>query len=205
MNFLIKNQSKRIKNDSENSFYTKIEDLNYQKFIYENNGGYFFNNSIHMFGVSRESIYHDSETINNYISKLYKNISTGLLFFAEDLFGNLFSYDTKGVVYFNIETGEKEFLCDDFISWCELLQDDLEYYTGSALIKEMSNDQVIKLGLGYRLSAKYPFVLGGDYDLNNLYLKGQFENLQYNASIANQIYNLPDGEKIKINLRGFST
>ena len=54
------------------------------------------------------------------------------------------------------------------------------------------------LSQGYRLSPIKPFVLGGEYVNQNLFLNKYIDNLELNSSIALQIYGLPDGQKVII-------
>ncbi|WP_431166931.1 hypothetical protein [Tenacibaculum halocynthiae] len=63
---------------------------------------------------------------------------------------------------------------------------------------ELSKEDNKLLTEGKRLSAKQPFIIGGEYNLNNFYLKDFKKNIYYNSSIAKQVYNVPDGAKIKI-------
>jgi hypothetical protein len=47
-----------------------------------------------------------------------------------------------------------------------------------------------------RLLPKLPFVLGGEYNLDNLYLANSVEGMRFRGSIARQIQNIPDGNKV---------
>ncbi|MCT8342872.1 MULTISPECIES: hypothetical protein [Photorhabdus] len=53
---------------------------------------------------------------------------------------------------------------------------------------------------GYRLIPKVPFVAGGEYKLENLYLARSFEAMRIRANFALQIRNISDGESIKIGI-----
>lgn len=49
-----------------------------------------------------------------------------------------------------------------------------------------------------RLCPIIPFVVGGEYEIENLYA-GSFPNyILANANIANQVYNLPEGTDIQL-------
>lgn len=45
---------------------------------------------------------------------------------------------------------------------------------------------------------KIPFVLGGEFSLDNLYLFSSVKNMRSRGNIANQILDLPDGMEIQI-------
>jgi hypothetical protein len=47
-----------------------------------------------------------------------------------------------------------------------------------------------------RLLPKTPFVCGGKYQLDNLYSVEEVKGMQFRASIANQIRDLPDGSDV---------
>jgi hypothetical protein len=51
------------------------------------------------------------------------------------------------------------------------------------------------------MGATLPFVLGGAYSIENLRLKHYKENLYFNASIASQISDLPDGTPIVLDIK----
>jgi len=176
----------------------KIKDELYISFMKNYNGGYFYNNSLLIFGLSNKEEQFNIIHMNNILNKNYKNIVNNLYFFAQDIFGNLFAFDNKNIVFFNIETGEREVIADDFKSWLLILYDDLDYYTGESLTEELKHIEKIQLIQDKRLCPKYPFVLGGEYEMDNLILKTYIDNILYNSSIAKQIDNLPDGSKVKI-------
>jgi hypothetical protein len=47
---------------------------------------------------------------------------------------------------------------------------------------------------------KVPFVLGGEFVLDNLYLAVAVEGMRFRADIASQIKELPDGAQIRLNI-----
>lgn len=136
--------------------------------------------------------------INKTIKKDFAELARGLNCFAQDVFGNQFAFKDGGVVFFNIETGEQEPISKNFGSWVDTIFNDIDYYTGISLINLLEPNVKEDLSHGFRLCPKYPFVLGGEYQLDNLYLKYFDENIKYNSSIAKQIYNLKDGQSINL-------
>jgi hypothetical protein len=200
-NELIKNRSLR---HTQVSVYKEesigIEDALYIEFLRDNNGGYFYTNSLLLFGFSEKQEQFNILHMNDLYKKYYANLVDGLYFFGQDIFGNGFAFENESIVFFNMESGQKDVLASSFIEWLEVLYNDLDYYTGESLVSELNNDERKELTINKRLSPKYPFILGGEYDINNLVLKNYIENISYNSSIAKQVYGLPAGSKIEIKI-----
>lgn len=53
-----------------------------------------------------------------------------------------------------------------------------------------------------RLLPKIPFVVGGEFVLDNLHLVDAVEGMKFRADIASQIKDLPDGAQIKFDIIG---
>ena len=121
------------------------------------------------------------------------------LFFAEDAFGYQFGYYQNQIYSFDPETGEFDFICKDFIEWCDLIVSEYKQYTGYAIMHEW---QIAKgpIALGNRLCPKLPFVLGGQYEIDNLYSTPALDGILLRASVATQIRDVPDGSSIKIEI-----
>jgi len=91
-------------------------------------------------------------------------------------------------------------LAQGFKEWLNVLIADLEYFTGMSYEKEWKDRYPISLD--QRLQPKIPFVIGGDYAIGNFYVNDYPGYLLYNADIAKQVYNLKDGEKVKLKIKG---
>ena len=177
-----------------------VKDGFYLSFLRSFNGGYFFDNALHIFGTAEETPHHDLNYINNLFRASFGELSKDIWFFAEDIFGNPYGFYDNNVILFNLETSDKEIVAKDFSGWLNEINNDINYYTGQSLAKELSEDDKFKLAYGKRLCAKYPFVMGGEYSIENLVLKDFENNIDYNSSIAKQIVNLPDGSSIKLDI-----
>jgi len=118
------------------------------------------------------------------------------LFFAEDAFGCQYGYFDNKIVQFDPETGCLDFLCESFDMWCNLMMSEYEQYTGYALIHEwqLCNGAIKP---EHRLCPVLPFVLGGEYRIDNLYSVHSVQGMKHRANIALQIRDLPDGTNIK--------
>jgi hypothetical protein len=128
--------------------------------------------------------------------KAYGQLADGLFFFAEDAFGNQFALDRDGrVVAFDAETGGLEPLAESIIDWVKVLLDDWRHLTGYPLAHDWQ-DANRPLTQGERLLPRTPFVIGGEYSVENLTAAVDHEAMAYRGEIATQIAHLPEGTEI---------
>ena len=128
-------------------------------------------------------------------------IDAKVLFFGQDAFGNQFGINCKEVILFFSETAEVEVLANSLFDWLGLLMDDWRGFTGYNLAHEwQKKNRSIKSG--ERLIPKFPFVLGGEYNVDNLYCGSILEAQKFRAGLARQIVSIPDGTSVKVNIRG---
>jgi hypothetical protein len=124
-----------------------------------------------------------------------------LIAFGQEALGNQFCFDarTKEIIFFNAESGKRETVAPDFRQWCKLLIADLDYFTGVNVVGQWTIGKG-SLSLNQRLYPRKPFVIGGEYKVDNL-IAGSFPDyIKANANIARQIFDLPDGTAINIKL-----
>ncbi|HOY13765.1 MAG TPA: hypothetical protein PLY70_11520 [Saprospiraceae bacterium] len=161
--------------------------------------GYYYANSLHFYGVGAENNYDNLIDQNNLVNSIYQPIlGYEIATFGEDIFGNQFCFLEEKFYLLNIETAELENIADSFEGFLNVIEQNVNYYAGFPITEEMREDHISMLGLGYRLCPKKPFVIGGEYSLNNLSLEKFEHNLKYNGQIAAQIVNLEDGQRISI-------
>jgi len=170
----------------------------HKELIENHNGLYAFDRALHIFGFSEMLGFHDIKTRNLPMEwrLLYGNAVDGLIFFAEEVFGNLFAYDNSGnIVLLNVESAEIELVLEDFDEWMEYITEDIDYTTGKVLAQEWaaSNGQI---PFGSHLCPKKPFIIGGEYEIDNLYVLSWEKSLLFKADIARQIRDLPDGTDV---------
>ncbi len=117
------------------------------------------------------------------------------LFFAEDAFGCQHCIVDSKVSLFDPETAQFEELARSLEDWARIVVDDYEFRTGFPLAHawQIQNDP---LEPGTRLLPKVPFVLGGEFEINNLYVSDDVQGMVFRASIANQIRDLPEGAQV---------
>lgn len=115
--------------------------------------------------------------------------------FACDIFGGQFLLRGSSVFYFDPETSANEFMSNGIEDWARAVLEDSEYVTGYPLAKEWQ-ERNGPLSQGCRLVPKTPFVLGGDFSVENLREMKMSESMKVRSRLANKIKNIPDGEKI---------
>ncbi|HMS68728.1 MAG TPA: hypothetical protein PKD18_11340 [Saprospiraceae bacterium] len=193
--FLSKHKSKvfAFRNGEAHNIFPKLDD------DVLSIAGYYFANSLHFYGVGAENNYDNIIDQNNLVNSIYQPIlGYEITTFGEDIFGNQFCFSEEKFSWLNIETSELENIADSFEGFLNAIEQNVDYYTGFPITEEMSEDHKSMLGLGYRLCPIKPFVIGGEYSLNNLSLEKFDHNLRYNGQIAAQIVNLEDGQRIRI-------
>ncbi len=160
-----------------------------------------YSRALRVFGLTKDENaknimwWNEESTWKHGYREFFKNAWT----FAEDVFGNQFMFDSKGVAWLDIETGELKFLCSTFSQWIKLINDDSDFYTGEpiARIWEEAYPEEPLTGM-YHLCPVQLFVCKGDYTLENLWRSAAQGHMAMNASIAQQIKDLPDGTKIEL-------
>jgi hypothetical protein len=85
--------------------------------------------------------------------------------------------------------------------WAKAIISDYDVLTGYPLAHQWQK-QNSQLPAKKRLLPKMPFVAGGEFVLDNLYLADVVEGMKFRADIASQIKDLPNGAHIKFNVVG---
>ena len=127
----------------------------------------------------------------------YRTLADGLLFFAEDVFGNQFCYEERGIVRFHAETGEREFMADSFEEWLQAVLSDPDEELGRWLLREWRRPGNT-VQPEQHLCPKMPFVTGGPFEPSNLYALDRNESMTFKGDFAWQIRNVPTGGKIRM-------
>jgi hypothetical protein len=162
------------------------------------NGFYAFESALHVFPASSTKHTIDLATWNDQAlwRDSYRGMADGYLFFAEDVFGGQFAVKDQGVFRFDPETGDAEAMASSIDEWASLILADFEVETGYPLAHEwQARNGAIREG--FRLLPKTPFVLGGGYEVENLYALDSAKGMRLRAELAVQIRDLPDGSVIK--------
>lgn len=162
------------------------------------NGFYAFESALHFFPATNinQSIldvnYWNSE--NLWVNK-YSDSIRDYLFFAEDIFGGQFCIFNERIHTFDPETEETEEIATSFDDWAKCVLDEYNHLTGF----ELAHEWQLKNGcipVVKRLLPKVPFVLGGKFTIDNLYLLDSVTGMKVRGDLAQQIKNSPDGTKV---------
>jgi hypothetical protein len=121
----------------------------------------------------------------------------GLLFFAEDTFGEQFALLDGRVLRFNPESAAKEEFALNLNEWAERILADYSYETGYQQVHDWQL-QNGPLQTGNRLIPKIPFIMGGAFEVENLFALDAVKAMRYRADIWKQIRNLPDGTPVQL-------
>lgn len=203
---LLEIASSSLEKNIENfSFFDQFEKGSINKIINElkvilmqKNGFYVFENSLMFYPSSIQKEY-GIEAINDNIVMLYHLEKNTCLFFAQDIFGNQFCLQENKIFLFDVETSELEFIAHTFEEWSALVLTDYNYWTGYQIAHEWQKNNGI-LDINERLAPKIPFVLGGEYKIENITKTGLIDSLKFRSNLASQILNLPDGAQIKLQI-----
>lgn len=163
------------------------------------NGFYGFESALHLYPF--ETVGDDIGLLdwNKYTLWIsaYKGLASDGFYFAEDLFGSQFCMKADGVYLFDPEVASSEKIAKSINEWCSLILKDYEFLTGYTLAHAWQKKNG-KIPIGYRLIPKIPFVLGGGFEVDNLYMERSQVALNARANIALQIKDLPDGSCINM-------
>ena len=169
--------------------------------LHGKNGFYAFEAALHVFSAVDVLGTMDIEEWNSETlwRRDYGDLVTNHLFFAEDIFGGQYCIHGDKICFFDPETGETESVCDTLDLWAKSILEDYNYRTGFPLAHEWQSRHGA-LPSGSRLLPKVPFVCGGKFSVENLYLLDSVKGMRFRATLARQIKNLPNGAKIEFKL-----
>jgi len=156
------------------------------------NGFYAFESALHVFSSEYLNRWNQSDLWKGE----YGGDVAGVLFFAEDVFGEQFGVASQGIVHLDPETGEMNLQARTLEDWASAILTNYRELTGFSLAHEwqVENGPMRK---GMRLVPKTPFVAGGDYAVSNLYAVDSLQGMRLRSELARQIKNLPDGAQIR--------
>ena len=182
------------------AFHTgDLEELGLLELLRLKNGFYAFEGALHVYPTSASG--HALEDWNSPSAwrDAYQGLADGCVFFAEDAFGCQFCVYERRVATFDPETGEKSFIATDVREWAGRILADYEVLTGYPLAHAWQ-ERHGAIPPGQRLVPKIPFVLGGEFAVENLFLLDASRSMRSRANLAVQIKDLPDGAKVKFKI-----
>lgn len=163
------------------------------------NGAYAFASALHFFGIRRTEADCDIIAWNdaNGWRRHYSLPGEGT-FFAEDLFGNQFGMFPRGrVARLDVESGGLDWVANSLNEWAEVLIDNHREQTAWPLGQEWQ-EEFGPLPEGYRLVPRHPFILGGEYEIDNLVAAPRENVMEFVGQLAAEVVGLPDGETVTL-------
>ena len=163
------------------------------------NGFYAFESALHVFPIGSKESVMDLESWNsdNSWRNEYAELARDCFFFAEDVFGQQFCFKKGAIHTFDPETGSTQHFAEGLDPWASLILENYNLHTGYSLAHEWQAARGA-LKPGFRLVPKTPFVLGGEFSIQNLHALDSAKAMRFRASIAVQIKDLPDGAEVKL-------
>lgn len=161
------------------------------------NGFFAFESSLWVYGMNSNQRC-SLEKINSMheLTPYREQINGGVLF-AADAIGNQFLANTQGYWSFDMETGESEFLAKNLNEWVASVLADFDYITCFSLMHDwQAKNGPIKDGM--RLGATQPFILGGEFSIDNLYAVDFLELIGFRSTLYQQVKALPHGAKVEL-------
>ena len=188
--FLEQNRSQKL---GTSQYPVTIDDSDFVYFQLNFGGGFFFENAFLIYpNLQNSKSILDFNNINNLMKSCFCDLIKGALFWGCEIFGNQFAFKDGSFYFFNIETAEFEFMGNSFDEVVVLLKSETEYFTGKSLLLKWQESYGI-IANDERLCPKRPFVVGGEYEINNLYKLNIGQLIKYNGALANKISGLQDG------------
>jgi len=129
----------------------------------------------------------------------YLDATDGHWFFAEDVFGGQFSIRGDEVCSWDPETAKAEPLADSIAGWCDRILDDHDFLTGESLAvrwQEINGP----IPAGDRLVPRTPFVLGGDYEADNLIAMTAERGMRIRGQLWQQTKDLEPGTEFRFDI-----
>jgi hypothetical protein len=166
------------------------------------NGFFAFESALHLFPFGDAAGVLDLQTWNAASTwrSEYRGGMEACLMFAEDAFGYPFCIEDGAISSCDAETGQRTPLAASLEDWAGRLLLDWRLLTG----QPVAHDWQIRFGpleLGRRLAPRQPFVLGGDFTVENLYAADQVELMRSRGLLATQIRDLPDGARVSFKVK----
>lgn len=129
----------------------------------------------------------------------YKLELPELFFFAEDVFGGQFAILGDNIVSFDPETGATETIGDSLETWANEVLSDYSFFTGYPIASEWQKKNG-RMPPGYRLVPKQLFVLGGEFNCENLRMVEEVRGMRSRGFFATELVDVPEGGQISFEL-----
>jgi len=173
-----------------------------QDMLERKNGFFAFESALHVFPACVDGRHESIDRWNRFElwKSAYSDSLAPMTCFAENIFGDQFAIMDSDIVSFDSESGEVEVIASSIDDWaCQILVD-YEFMTGYALATEWQK-RFGPIRQNERLVPKMPFILGGDYSIDNLYVSDSAEAMRAKGDLYRQTRDLPDGSRARLIVR----
>lgn len=160
------------------------------------NGFFAFESALEVFPLTscRGSYSFQEWNADSLWRRCYAHLAPKPTCFAQDAFGGQFVID-DAIYSFDPETAELTRFAETLDQWAQILLDNYEEATGQPVAHQWQ-ERNGALPPRHRLVPITPFVLGGDYAVENLVAMESAESMRLRGDLARQLQNLPDGAGI---------
>ncbi|WP_198164121.1 hypothetical protein, partial [Bradyrhizobium jicamae] len=129
----------------------------------------------------------------------YRGAADNIFCFAEEIFGRQFVIHDEKIAVFESETGDLEIVASSLEEWASKMLLDYNQMTGHRLAHEWQLRHGA-LRPRHRLMPKRPFVLGGEYSIENLASVDSVQMMKSLGNLAFQLHGLPDGAEVEFKI-----
>ncbi len=169
----------------------------HRRLLEQSNGGYFFGGALHLFGACAEPSWHSLAAWNSDGAwrACYGELARGLVFFAEDAFGDQFAYHGRGgeVVVFEAELGRVQAIAPSFLDWIDALIEQPD----AVLPMEQVAAQPIQPG--QQLYA-FPPLFAAEVDDRRCGCVDALEAMRSRGQLALQLHGLAPGTQVQLSV-----
>ncbi|MGM9321988.1 hypothetical protein [Deinococcus aquaticus] len=163
------------------------------------NGFYAIGGALHVFPayVSKPKVHDIYEWNSDHLWKYtFGGAFDEYYCFAQDIFGNQFCIFEDYIYFVDVESVALEAMAANLDDWAHMVLTD-DYWIGSNFLKIWQENNK-KPAEGERLMPKIPFVLGGEYEVSNIFLLDSIQSLRYRGEMYIQLRDLPDGATVQL-------
>lgn len=113
------------------------------------------------------------------------------------LLGDLILERQGSFWFLESETAKLERIASSRRELLERLDDEENKYLGSSFIAKLSK-QGFELADGQCVGFRIPTILGGAFDIKNVYAADPYERIAFLGDVNEQIKDLPDGQRVRL-------
>ena len=181
-----------------------MERTPHRRLLERMNGGYFYGRALHIFGACARPDWHSLAAWNGLSlwRDAYGKMAEGLVFFAEDAFGDQYAYTGHGgeVVAFEAELGRVATAAPHFRAWLEAILDAPEAVLPVDVVQREAQDGR-RFAPGFQLFAYPPLCTREAHEEGvTIGHVDAIEAMRFRGSLAQQLSQMPQGSRVKIEI-----